>query len=415
MGIIEELMQNEMKLLGKIILLFLKIIVELFLLNPQCAEAYNERANLGYKGKQAEILDYLIAISVDPNISSSHINLGNRLRYLGYDQEAVEYFTNAIRIGVQGKWIYYGRGTSRLTIKDFEGARQDFERALARDPQHLDSHLKRAETKIEQKLYQEAIQDYDFILEKLKPNFSLALLGRGKAKSLLQDFEGAMKDYQLALKHDRYFKRKIYFQMALTQLLQKKLPEALQYINKALQLIPRKKLYDKFYASDASLYYQTLSKIHFEKGAFSEAMKSIQFALKLDQENFENYLQRGKLHEQLKNYTAAIQDYQTVLEFEPSSAAAYYALSFSCFLQSEERKALQYFEKALHFQLDIKKQNAFCSLLWENILSKKAQKQWQEAFDTLQYFKKYAPLEHPQKKSKKRFRNPRTNFKKYVA
>jgi tetratricopeptide (TPR) repeat protein len=101
-----------------------------------------------------------------------------------YSQTARGYFTSGIR---------------KQSKSDYEGAIQDFTKAIELNPNYAKAYGNRGNAKQTLGDFKGAIEDYNKVLE-LKPNDALAYVNRGKAKWQLRDFKGSVEDYNWAIK-----------------------------------------------------------------------------------------------------------------------------------------------------------------------------------------------------------------------
>lgn len=93
---------------------------------------------------------------------------------------------------------YYFQMGLRNNIENYSAAMADYSQALALDPSHLESYLKRGTLRYKVlKQYQEALTDFDKVIE-LKPDCALAYLHRGIVKCHLLKFDLALPDFDKA-------------------------------------------------------------------------------------------------------------------------------------------------------------------------------------------------------------------------
>jgi tetratricopeptide (TPR) repeat protein len=94
-----------------------------------------------------------------------------------------------IKLKSDSFWLYYKRGDLKYKLKDFQGAIEDYTKAIKINPNFPEAYYKRGFTKYALKNYHGAIEDYTKSIE-IKPNFAMAYFGRGNAKlELKQDLE----------------------------------------------------------------------------------------------------------------------------------------------------------------------------------------------------------------------------------
>lgn len=189
--------------------------------NPAFTQLYFERGNLRGKDRdfKGAVADYTIAIKQNPRYTEAYLNRGAARYEIGDNEGVVEDFTKVLEINptyVQG---YYNRGTSRMMIKDYKGAVEDFDMALRLDPSRTSTLLNRASAKSLMNDYKGGVQDltallnynfYDFngmsnstSLINIQQNAkkfdnAIAYYNRGGLRLVLEDVEGACKDFRRA-------------------------------------------------------------------------------------------------------------------------------------------------------------------------------------------------------------------------
>jgi tetratricopeptide (TPR) repeat protein len=156
-----------------------------------------------------------------------------------------------------------------------------------------------------------ALQILNEIISEDETNYE-AYIYRGKAKRELNDFRGALDDYNIAEKLNSnraevYNNRsKLFYFMCFYE-------KALEDINRACELYP-----------DCSLIIFNKGIIESKLLLYSDALDSFSSAIKLDPSFLHAYLKRGLLKEKTGNYQGAINDYSFVIKLNKKCANAYY-------------------------------------------------------------------------------------------
>jgi tetratricopeptide (TPR) repeat protein len=93
-----------------------------------------------------------------------------------------------------------------------------------------------------------------------------------------------------------------------------------------------------------------------EDGNYEDAMKNLNKAIKLDENNSRAYILRGRAHFEMQRYEEASQDIENALKIDPNNAYAYY---YRGILRAKENEpgAVLDFDEAL--KLDPKNADAF--------------------------------------------------------
>ena len=87
------------------------------------------------------------------------------------------------------------RGAAKAELDDFQGGKEDFEAALLKNPKLENGSMNIALSKLGEEKYEEAIKDFDLIIEKRGENLARAYLYRGEAYYELKNKEKACDDW----------------------------------------------------------------------------------------------------------------------------------------------------------------------------------------------------------------------------
>jgi tetratricopeptide (TPR) repeat protein len=116
--------------------------------------------------------------------------------------EAAEaYFSAEIR-RKPGVGLYNKRGLVRNQTGNYQGAVEDFDKAIQGDPKNAFAYNNRAWAKQNLGRYDEAIADYDQAIQ-LDPKLAMAYSNRGLCHHKQRNLEAAIADYDRAIKLDR--------------------------------------------------------------------------------------------------------------------------------------------------------------------------------------------------------------------
>lgn len=97
---------------------------------------------------------------------------------------------------------YHNSGNAKFNMKDYNGAIEDYNKAIELNPNSSISYLGRAKVKYEIKNYKEAFDDADKSI-KLDPSNLDSYLTRGSARFLLGDWLSAYEDYNKVIEADQ--------------------------------------------------------------------------------------------------------------------------------------------------------------------------------------------------------------------
>jgi tetratricopeptide (TPR) repeat protein len=118
--------------------------------------------------------------------------------------KAIELYSNIIATEPNtGKWYLY-RGQSYSIINDNKKAESDYSRAIELTSQYVDAYISRAILYFSINQPERSINDYNQAQRFLKDESMRGFIhnNRGNAKSMREDYEGALVDFQKAYKLD---------------------------------------------------------------------------------------------------------------------------------------------------------------------------------------------------------------------
>ena len=157
---------------------------------------------LGEQGKYEEAISACDeAIRLNPNLAEAYNNRGNAKKELGRHKAAMADYDEAIRLKPDHVNAYLNRGVAKWTLGQYEAARADFDEAIRLNPDDADAYCNRGAAKSDLGQRKAAIKDYDEAIRR-KPNYADAYFNRGLAKSDLGQHKAAIKDYDEALRLD---------------------------------------------------------------------------------------------------------------------------------------------------------------------------------------------------------------------
>jgi GT2 family glycosyltransferase/Tfp pilus assembly protein PilF len=138
------------------------------------------------------------ALNEDVSSDASFYNYGLVLKALGRPIEALERFSQALKInpGVAETWN--NRGTIFNDLNRFQEAIADFDRAIAINSNYADAFLNKGNALIDLKDHAQSLAAYEKALT-LKPRLPDAWIGRAKALAGLEQFDEAVSAYERAL------------------------------------------------------------------------------------------------------------------------------------------------------------------------------------------------------------------------
>ncbi len=205
---------------------------------------------------------------------------------------------------------YYNRGFERLDIGDYQGAIDDYTRALQIDSNQPTAYNNRGLAKFQVGDFAGAVADYTRSLE-LNSNESVVYFNRGFARFNLGDYAGAIGDYTESIlkapeQTGAYFYRgEAYGRLGNYQ-------QAAEDYSRAIQLNPQ----------DA-VAYNNRGLARYNQADYASAIADYTEALRLKPDDAVAYLNRGVARSSGADYHGAIEDFSQALGLNEKYASAY--------------------------------------------------------------------------------------------
>ena len=161
------------------------------------ADYFASGRNYMKKGNFKEaILDFDLAIDIQPT-GTIYYNRAFAKSEVKDFNGAIEDYNKAIELKHRIVEAYFERGFCKDQLNNPEGAIADYTKVIEIDPTYVDAYNNRAFTNMKQKKYIEAIKDFDKSI-KIKPGYGIAYTNRGYAKLKIGDKTGACDDWTIA-------------------------------------------------------------------------------------------------------------------------------------------------------------------------------------------------------------------------
>ncbi len=222
----------------------------------------------GYDAKAREYARE--AVQRDPARLTAWFILGNAALRAENFAEAEAAFSRCLALATHRGLVRFARGYARLCNQDYSGAIQDFTVVLEGDPVNIDAMIHRALAYHGRREYAQALTDLETALEQgtsqTRPYFVLAAIYRAQGDhraadrvraegrrrrptdpaswlargldSAREDPEAALADFAAALRLDPTSRRALRSQSQVLSKRLKRLPEALQTLDRFIELYP---------------------------------------------------------------------------------------------------------------------------------------------------------------------------------
>ena len=306
---------------------------------------------------QDAIVAFEISLRLKSDYPEAYAGLGKAKVGLGQYSDAIADYDTAIQLKPDYSDAYAGRGLAKTGLGHFADAIKDYDTAIQFEPDDAEFYLRRAFAKDKSEQYTGAIADYDAAIL-LEPDNAEFYVSRGFAKVKLEQYEDAIKDYDAAmrLKPDD---AEVYGNRGMANAFSGRHAEAIKDYDLAILLNPD---YDDAYAD------RGISKIHL--GQYDSAINDLNTASKLRPDGFrdlikyldslrklrsdypEVYVARGIMKINLRQYAAAIADFDTAIQFKPAGTLAYIKRGDAKCSLEQYAAAIQDYDTAIRLKPD---------------------------------------------------------------
>ena len=205
-------------------------------------------------------------------------------------------------------------GMSKGSNGDYKGAMKDFDKAITLNTKDPRIYVLRGHVKADFKQYVAAIKDFNKTIE-LYPDYTKAYIHRGDAKMRLKQYFDAIADYDKAIEldpknADAYGSR----EDVKAQL--KQYVAAIVDYDKAIELC-NKAIEDIDSSSFGKIFREVVGKKR-DDAPIRKIIKDLNTAMAAH-----SYIDRGEAKVGLKQYFAAIRDFDKAIELDPKNGNAY--------------------------------------------------------------------------------------------
>ena len=280
---------------------------------------------------------YDSSISQNPDNVLMYINRGfardNRNDFEG----AIEDFTKAIELDSDYAVSYNNRGSVYSAEGKFGSAIKDYDKALALKPKYVDAYNNRGKAYDDAGSYDQAIKDINKAIE-LNPAFADAYNNRGTVYSAKGDLDDAFKDYDKALELNPYY-AEAYNNMGLAYQATGNLEGAIKDYDRAIELKP----------GLAEAYYNRAN-AYSAKGNFESAIKDYQKAVELNPAYAQAFNNLGLAYQDGGDLEIAVKDFDKAIELRPNLAEAYYNRGNYFLVKGNFASALKDYDRAIELR-----------------------------------------------------------------
>ncbi len=248
---------------------------------------------------------------------------------------------------------YFAKGVKAFQKKQWQSAEKYFTQALISNPKlevassardlakiELKNHLAQAQAPL-QLAYQKADEDHSPKITtpqaEAKPRDAHFYHKRGNGKTKLENYKGALADYDQAIKidpnHADSYHRRGNIKMQLEHY-----KEAISDYNHAIEI-------DQNHAD----FYHDRGKAKAELHHYKDAIIDYNQAIAIDPKHADSYDSRGNVKAEQHHYKEAMIDYNQALEIDPQHASTYGNRGFVKLKLGKNKSAIEDFTQAIRF------------------------------------------------------------------
>ena len=183
--------------------------------------------------------DFQRAEALGESLGSARFNMGVSLQIMNRIEEAVAAFDGAEKQGLRSFGLHYHRGATRAKVRNFAGAIDDLEQAIAKAPDpklRTHSRVLRGDAAMQIQRFDVAVEEYGALVREDPQNYEVRLgLAMARLGKQELDAAGVLFDSLLQEKphHAAYYGRAIWHRM------HGRSSEALADLNRAVEMNPK--------------------------------------------------------------------------------------------------------------------------------------------------------------------------------
>ncbi|MBT8719488.1 tetratricopeptide repeat protein [Brachyspira hyodysenteriae] len=259
--------------------------------------------------------------------------LKDKIEQLAYD--SIEKYND-------DEYLYFNRGLEKIESKLYEEAIEDFNKIIELNPKDRDAYFFRGLTKTGLKLYEEAIEDFNEAIKLNLKNWE-SYFARGVSKSSLKLYEEAIEDFNksIELNSDN---EEAYFNRGIAKVKLARYEEAIVDFNKTIKLNPK---------NEKAYFNRGIAKIESKK--YGKDIEDFNKAIELNPDNEEAYFNRGIAKVKLARYEEAIVDFNKSIELNPKNEKAYFNRGIEKIKLARYEEAIVDFNKAIKLNKNYEK------------------------------------------------------------
>lgn len=283
---------------------------------------------------QDETTLYRHALSVNPNSSLAHYNLGNALVARNMVDDAIAHFRNAVLISPHHPDARNNLGTALVRLGQLDEAIEQYRQAIRIEPTYAKAYYNLGNALVRQGRPEEAIEQYrgalrvDSSYSQAHNNLGLALVGRG-------DLDEGIKHLRRSLEIDPGVAM-VHRNLGVALAGQGKVEEAVSHFRDALRIDPA-----------SVIAHVNLANLLASQGELDGAVEHYRRALHEQSDFAEAHEGLGRALALQGNWDGAVDHFRKALQIRPDFAEAHEGLGRLLALRGRREEAIKHLEEAL--------------------------------------------------------------------
>lgn len=222
-------------------------------------------------------------------------------------------FSLPVFLKAQTSYEYYQKGYEAFQKEDYITARDQCKKAIELTSSYKEAYWTLANAYYYLKDYRNAVASYSTTISYYSEYKDLSNLyyWRGQCKYELDEFDGAISDFNSAINYDSQ-KADIYWDRGRAWVIKKEYQKALDDYKKSLSFYQDDK-------SNAAILYSNICDCYLQLKKYDDAIANCTRSVENNPERGSPWWNRGLAYEAQKEYTEAIKDYTKALQYYSNS------------------------------------------------------------------------------------------------
>jgi tetratricopeptide (TPR) repeat protein len=283
---------------------------------------------------QTELSFWADCVEKSPDKARPHLNYGKSFSNLGKIAEAIEQYTEALRINPKYAKAHFNLGNAMLKQGKTDEAIKHFSEASQLGSGFAEAHINLGMLLFKTGRIDEAIQQYRQALN-INPEHAQANLNIGVAMREQGKFSQAIAHFEQALKIDSNY-ADAYYNLAVVFEKQGKISEAIDYYAAALEKNP-----------DNAEAHFNLGNIFFKQGNTNDAVAHYKSALTIRPDFLETINNLALVNVARKDYAKALTLFLELLKYNPNDAEIHYNIACMFSRLKRVNESVEWLQKAV--------------------------------------------------------------------